>query len=251
MVPNDLTVLAVIAPLSWVLLCHASCGLGNLVPALSLLLSVGAVCAYRSRTAAITMLIAVLCILAFSQGARQRWPWIRGLSVMLLLGLLTCLDVPQFPGSSLLTKFLEKGLGRMTYWTTAWTMFYDAPLVGKGPHVFGLFHKTPWVHNLYLETLAERGLLGLTALGAMLVCGIVGGWKLRHAPTEEGRLLGVGALASLIGLCAAGVVELSLLREYVASLLFTLLGIISHLISTQFPRGELHKYRSSQDRDPS
>ena len=126
----------------------------------------------------------------------------------------------------------------MRDWTTAWTMFFYAPLVGQGPHTYGLFHTPPWPHNLYLEVLAELGLLGLIGLGGMLVCGIVGGWKLRHAPTEDTRFLGVGALASLIGLCSAGAVELTLLREWVVTTLFTLLGVIGHLLSLQTKQRE-------------
>jgi O-antigen ligase len=241
-VPNDLTVLAVIAPLSWVLLCRTPLRLGSLVPALSLLLSAGAVGVYRSRTGILTMLVALLCATAVSQNVRRRWLWWVGGLVVLLLVLLTCLDVFHFSGPSLLTKFLERGLsGRNKYWTTAWAMFGDAPLVGQGPHTFGLFHKTPWAHNLYLEVLAEQGLLGLLALGGLLSCGLVGGWTLRRAPTEDGRLVGAGALAGLVGFCVAGVVEVSLLREWVVTVLFMLLGVISHLVSTQLHRGETHE----------
>ena len=231
-VPNDLTVLAVIAPLSWVLLSREPRGLVSLVPALSILLSAVAVCVYLSRTAVLTMLITLLCAAMLSQRFHRRTLWTVGVSAVLLLGLLMWIDMPQVRGPSLLTKFLERGLGRIPYWTTAWTMFSDAPLLGQGPHTFGLFHKTPWTHNLYLEALAEQGLLGLLALGGLLACGLVGGWRLRRATTEDGRLLGAGALASLIGLCAAGVVELTLLREWVVTMLFMLLGVIGHLVST-------------------
>jgi O-antigen ligase len=232
-VPNDLTVLAVIAPLSWVLVCRTPRRLGRLVPALSLLLSAGAVGVYRSRTAILTLLVALLCATAVSRSVRQRWLWRMGGLVVLVLVLLTCLDLFHFAGPSLLTKFLEQGLsGRDKYWATAWAMFSDAPLVGQGPHTFGLFHKTPWAHNLYLEVLAEQGLLGLLALGSLLTCGLIGGWTLRRAPTEDGRLLGAGALAGLVGFCVAGVVEVTLLREWVVTMLFLLLGVIGHLVST-------------------
>jgi O-antigen ligase len=241
-VPNDLTILAVIAPLSWVLLCRTPLRLGSLIPALSLLLSAGAVGVYRSRTAILTLLVALLCATAVSQNVRRCWLWWVGGLVVLLLVLLTCLDVFHFSGPSLLTKFLERGLsGRSKYWTTAWAMFGDAPLVGRGPHTFGLFHTTPWAHNLYLEVLAEQGLLGLLALGGLLSCGLVGGWTLRRAPTEDGRLVGAGALAGLVGFCTAGAVELTLLREWVVTMLFMLLGVISHLVSMQPPRGETHE----------
>jgi O-antigen ligase len=247
-VPNDVTVLAVIAPLSWVLLCREPRGLVGLVPMLSILLSAVAVCVYLSRTAVLTMLITLLCAAVLSQRFHRRTLWTVGVLAVLLLGLLTWIDIPQVPGPSLLTKFLERGLGRIPYWTTAWTMFLDAPLVGQGPHTFGLFHKTPWTHNLYLEILAEQGLLGLLALGSLLICGLVGGWRLRRAQTEDGCLLGAGAFAGLVGFCAAGVVELTLLREWVVTMLFMLLGVIGHLISRQPQRGNARKWSIALER---
>ena len=74
--------------------------------------------------------------------------------------------------------------------------------------------------------------VGLTALGGLLGCGLSAAWRLRHAVTRERRLFGAGALAALVGLCLAGVVELSLLRLWVVITLFTLLGVIAHLSSS-------------------
>ena len=120
----------------------------------------------------------------------------------------------QIPGPSLVTKFIETGLkGRPAHWANAWAMFLAAPLLGHGPHTYGLFHTPPWPHSLYFEVLAEQGLLGLATLGGMLACAVVGGWKLRRDPSEDARLLGAGALAGLVGLCGAGLVELTLVRE--------------------------------------
>ena len=233
-VPNDVTILALIAPLSLMLLFREPRGPVSVVSGLSILLSVATVCAYRSRTAVLAMSIALLSAAAFSRCYRRRTFWAVGLPAALLLVALICIDVPQFPGSSLLNKFHEAGLnGRMGQWTNAWTMYLSAPLLGQGPHTFGLFHTPPWPHNLYLEVLAEQGLLGLITFGGMLVFGIVGGWKLRRAPTEDTRYLGVGALAALIALCSAGMFELTLVREWVVTILFTLLSVINQLMSSQ------------------
>jgi O-antigen ligase len=192
--------------------------------------------------------IALLCAAVLSQRIHRRTLWRVVLPAAVLLGLLTCLDVPQFPGPALLSKFLEEGLhGREINWANAWALFLDAPLVGQGPHTYRHFHRKPWPYNLYLEVLAEQGLFGFAALMGMLVCGLIGGWRLRRAPTEDGRLMGAGALAGLIGLCSAGMVELTLLREWVVTMLFMLLGVIGHLVSTQLPHKETLEERRSHD----
>jgi hypothetical protein len=64
-------------------------------------------------------------------------------------------------------------------------------------------HFQPWhLDNLYLETLVERGLLGLLVLGAWvaLVAGAL--WQ----RLAQGDVLAWGYLASLLGLCALGLV---------------------------------------------
>ena len=89
-VPNDVTVLAVLAPLS-LLLCHEPRGTVGLIAALSLLLSAGAICAYRSRTAILTMAIALICAAALSRYYRQRAFRATAATAALLLALLALL----------------------------------------------------------------------------------------------------------------------------------------------------------------
>ena len=64
----------------------------------------------------------------------------------------------------------------LALWKAAWRMFLDHPLLGVGPGRFGAFfgnyHSLPFggqptwgnAHNLYLQTLAERGIIGFFAL---------------------------------------------------------------------------------------
>ena len=65
---------------------------------------------------------------------------------------------------------------------TALSMFVDAPILGHGPHTFGLFYldylhrleipawisvdprPLSWAHNVYLQVLAEQGIVGALAL---------------------------------------------------------------------------------------
>jgi O-antigen ligase len=240
-VPNDLTFLAVVAPLSLVLFYRKPRGVMGLVAVTSIVVSMGAICVSRSRTAALTMVLSLICTAVLAQ-PRQRV--VRRLAgVVTLLGVALLVNAMLFPDANarLATKFVNGSVlsGRDAQWAMAWALFREAPLLGQGPHTFGLFHRTPWVHNLYLEILAEQGLVGLLALGALLGCGLFMAWKIQRAGPAEARLFGAGALAGLIGLCGAGGAELTLLREWVVAMLFTLLGIIGYLSSTQDQRGRV------------
>jgi O-antigen ligase len=116
-------------------------------------------------------------------------------------------------------------------WSAAWTLFLSAPMVGHGPHTFGVFSKIPYVHNLYLEVLVERGGLGLAALGVFIAYGLVAAWRLQRVASSDAAFLGAGALAGLVGFCSAAVVDLSFVHQWVAIILFVLLGTIAHLWS--------------------
>ncbi len=130
---------------------------------------------------------------------------------------------------------------RVPLWMAAWSMFLDAPWLGQGPGAFSLLYPQylaaitlpdwvvmdprhmPWAHNLYLELLAERGLIGLGAFVAAIVLtlqALLGNrvWS-NHPAAAYARVcvLSCGAL-----LLAGGLFEFSLLRFW----LLVLLGVI-------------------------
>jgi O-antigen ligase len=241
LVANDSTFLAVLAPLALVILYHRPRSLGGIVAALALLGSGGVIVLLRSRTALLTMLISLMCAAALLRPQR-RLAFALGCGLT-LVGLALLLD--GCLGFPLLAKVVREwqGSGRGHLWRVAWAMFLDAPWVGHGPHTFvrlyrwylhelGLpspSHISPWAHNLYLEVLAERGLVGFLALGSLLACGLAAACRIQRAATGEARRLGAGALAGLIGLSSAAAVELTFLRQWVLVVLFVLLGVIAHL----------------------
>ncbi len=252
MVPNDVTFLAVVAPLSWALLYRAPRSAVGLLAALSILLSVGVMCLLLSAVALLTMLTAITCVAAL---VRPRLGVACGLGLLLV-----ALLVDGVLGFPLVAKFghnwaAEAGYlwsgessrlweaesmriwyGRLPIWVTAWAMFLEAPVWGHGPHTF-VYRAADgtsmaWPHNLYLELLAEQGLIGLAALGFLLVVGVSTAWHTHRVAQGEARMLGVGVFAALVSFCVAAFLELSLLRQWVVISLFVLLGVIAQLSSS-------------------
>jgi len=240
-VKNDVTFLAVVAPLSFVVMYREPRGMVGVLTLLSVLLSVGVVCIFQSRVATLTMLASI----AFTASlVRARLGLAYGLAILILM-----VFIDGLRDFSLVAKFIRdwEGSGRIPLWLAAWGMFLDAPLLGHGPHTFVLFYRSyleglslpsslyvdsrliPWAHNLYLEVLAERGIVGVASLGFLLASGVSAAWSTRHATVSEVRILGAGALGGLVGLCLAGVIELSLLRQWVVIMMFILLGVIAQL----------------------
>jgi O-antigen ligase len=224
-VPNDVTFLALVAPISLVLLYREPRSAVGALAALSLLSGVCAMGLLRSRVAVLTAVVSVSCAATL---LRPRLGLACGPLILIL-----ALMVDGFLGFPMVAKFSETGVGgRINLWSAAWDMFLAAPLLGHGAHTFTYSEwprTVPWAHNLYLEALAEQGIVGLAALGSLLVCGVLGAWRIQRAAVSEARILGAGAFAGLTGFCFAAAFELSLLRLWIVVMLFGLLGVIAQL----------------------
>jgi O-antigen ligase len=246
-VKNDIAVVAVLAPLplatawlrpGWLV---RLCVLGFFA---ALLTVIGVV---RSRTALLTTLVAIVAFAALAGGARAiRRPGL----VVIVAGLVAfALAASALVGFGLAHKTLHdwQGSGRLALWAAALAMFRDAPLLGHGPNSFGLHYRayldalqlpawiavdprlTPWAHNLYLELLAEQGLVGLLAFLALGAAGVAMVRRIRRSPEPELQRLGAAAGAALIAFMAAAAFELSFIRAWVTIILFTLLGLLTTL----------------------
>jgi O-antigen ligase len=240
-VPNDVTFIALTVPLSLTLLRDNS---GKWIVALavvSVLISGYVVCLFQSRIALLTLVGSVVC---FAVLVRPQ------------LALLSCVSTAAavliFDGLNhfqLILKFANPfaWTQRIPLWLAASSMFLDAPLLGHGPQTFVLYYRqyldhlvlpnwvtpdprvTSWPHNLFLEILAEQGIVGMLAFGFLLYSGIGLASRLWRSRIEQTRTLGSGALACLLAFCVSAMFELSLTRQWVILLLFTLLGVISRL----------------------
>lgn len=85
--------------------------------------------------------------------------------------------------------FSLSGTGRLDQWRVAWKEYKAHPWLGSGAGTYDQywFERRPStttvhdVHNVYLETLAELGPVGLTVLVAIFAVPLVGLWRSRGA----------------------------------------------------------------------
>jgi len=239
-VPNDLIFISVIAPLSFSLLYQKPLSFTGIFAAISLLLSISVVVLFQSRGAVVTLLLSVSCAALLLSPKRLRALAILIIFAVLLVSIVILIDYTQ--NFVLYKRMTNDSLGRMHYWLLAWQMFLDAPLLGNGIHTFGLLFKSysqtlnipiqqpaPWAHNLYLETLAAQGIVGLASLVIVLVNSLWVSWKTRTTKQREVRILSMGALAAMLGFGFAALFEITFIRYWCVTLFFSLLAIITVL----------------------
>jgi len=248
-VPNDVTLLSLIAPLSLTLFYLHPRSMSGVIAVLSLVLGLCTACVFQSRVALLTLMVSVSCTISC---LRPRLVLPCGLTIFILVVILD-----GFLGFRVVAKCIEywDGAGRIPLWLSAWSMFLDAPLLGHGPHSFLSFYQNylhrmsfpdwlhvdprviPWAHNLYIEILAEQGIVGLLAFGYLLACVISKARRILSSEDREVRVFGAGVLGGLISFCIAAGLELTFLRLWVVVVFFSLLGVVSQLSSIQTTKG--------------
>jgi putative inorganic carbon (HCO3(-)) transporter len=185
---------------------------------ISLVFAVALILTYSRGAWVSLLLIAPLTVIVLRPpspiGALQRLAMLAAvvaLSVVLLTG-----KSPMRPSEGVLGRAASiTGTGdqsiqaRLSFWRSGLAIFHDHPIVGTGPWTYGIVHTryqddvrfyASDAHNLYIQTAAEMGVVGMTAL-AMLLTGIASLWirTLRQMrPTPEYPLvagLGLGLTA--------------------------------------------------------
>ncbi len=245
-VPNDLCVTAILAAFPLGILRQGAGGAararpGQVLALVTLLAVLLALAVLRSRTG---LLIAGGEILLAGLARPRLLAWIAplclvGVAADIGLGWHS-LDKLAFAGA----QDFHGVAGRFGLWVAAWRMFLTAPLLGHGAQSFGPGHwamlpgwapRFPeghvlWAHNLYLDLLAEQGLVGAVCFALMFLP------ALRHAlvAARQGadtarRELGWTALMAFAGFFLAAGLELSLIRRTVPLTLFALLGFAVRL----------------------
>jgi hypothetical protein len=98
------------------------------------------------------------------------------------------------------------GRGRYEFWQEAVRAYSSRPIVGRGPGTFELWwarHRDYGAgfvrnaHSLWLETLAENGLVGLVLIAGFFLVGLAAGAAKWHRLQTDERIVLAGALGSL------------------------------------------------------
>lgn len=153
------------------------------------------------------------------------------------------------PSASERLTLADQGSGRVDIWTVGWRMVEDRPVTGVGAGNFersairyllepgSLLHDefivvSPKVaHNIYLQVLAELGVVGLAAflaiLGFSLSCAFKAAGRFRQSGDVSMELLARGLLLALIGLLVADF----FVSEQYSKQLWLLLGLAPALLA--------------------
>jgi len=195
---------------------------------------------YQSRISLLVLLVIIVMSL-YHKSLKKNFFILLGLSgIVILMDALT--------GYAFISKVWQHSwLSRLPLWLAAYDMFLDAPLFGHGGGSYLLLNPiflkqqgefallnedpriAPWAHNLYLEVLAEQGIIGFIALLSLLVFYLRRGLKmLNKMPAIENLPLSP-VLISMVGFCVAALFELSLWHQWVLLWLFMLLGLLDKL----------------------
>ncbi len=194
----------------------------------------------QSRTALGGVVLAWLVVAIVGLRGVSRWVVLGAIAAV--GGAAWAVDAGGVRGRVLETLSLQSE-GRLGLWLVAWEMFREAPIVGKGPHTYGLFYpgylarvrlpdgytpliaEIPWAHNVCLEFLGERGVLGLAAMCALAGAVLVTAWRgARRDAGADGISLGV--LASTVALLAMSVFDLSAQKDWCVFVMSVLIGLL-------------------------
>lgn len=140
-----------------------------------------------SRTAYIALILGLVTVILAWRG---RWKMMLPLllGVALLPSVLPYSVIERFDSTTVEEGDRDESTElRFVYWTLAWDTFKRNPIVGTGFHTFHHSEINPYgkdTHNLYLRTLSEGGLIGITLLlGVLLSVFTTARRELKRAPT--------------------------------------------------------------------
>ena len=240
--PNDLSMLAVLIPIALMPLFTESSWSIRVVVASVLPLVIITAVASRSRNTwvGLTCAFGVLLLLTRFRKALG----VVGIFVVLLLAFAWTFDVGRFATRIASLGNLEQE-GRIGIWLTSLEMFKQHPWLGIGPNLFADFYLSvldttplpdgyqpekayiPWAHNLYLEALAERGVVGLMAMGFVIAAAIRRVFMaLQRAGNGPQRNYAVALASSWTAFLVMGLFDLTFLKDWVL-LVFVLLVALS------------------------
>jgi O-antigen ligase len=129
-------------------------------------------------------------------------------------------------------------VSRLAIWEGAFTVFARSPVLGTGfgnlRALMGGLLNLPdgWTgdaHNLYLELLAETGLVGFLVFGILIVLALQAALRqLRNPQNDFNRLIAIAVLAAICGVLVHGTVDyLFHTTPQATALFFLVLGLLN------------------------
>ena len=135
-------------------------------------------------------------------------------AVIVLVTVLVSLPLLAQPSSRYSTILDDSAVGRFVFWDAAWGMFLSSPLIGVGYGNFGGLFELPGedirrdVHNIYLQSLAETGVMGFAIFFLLVAVALRTAWRQFHRPRHlTDRVLGFAALGAILSVLTHGLVE--------------------------------------------
>jgi O-antigen ligase len=164
------------------------------------------------------------------------WPWLAGLGLLGLLGLITALQIPQIAGR--LNPQGETGFFRISLWRSSLNMLRDHPVFGVGLDNFLYAYRGRYIldsawqepnlshpHNIFLDFGTRLGFLGLAAGIWLIVAFTSVSIRLQSTVQRVWRPVAVGILGSLVYMIFHGLVDHSFFLVDLAFTFYLLLGL--------------------------
>lgn len=130
------------------------------------------------RGALIATIVSVLLIVAIDAKLSGRSGFIKVMRNIVAITVLIILIILVLPDAvAPFTRFMDRlggdiTSGRIKLYGYAFEMFKEKPLLGWGSGVFSSIYKTG-VHNLYIQLLAEQGVIGFTNFMSIMIVNII------------------------------------------------------------------------------
>jgi len=241
--PNDTVVLSLFSFFSFYVLTTTSDTKIKIFSLIGILLALITIIVYQSRLA---ILINLMFIGLYIFGTQKNKKY---LLISLISIPLAILFVDLFNQFTLLNKLtnLETFQHRYHLWLAAWEIFLQHPFLGAGSGSFVYLYqsildsygyiefknqKTPWPHGIFIELLAEQGIIGFSLFVLIIIQNFRNLIQLNTVVNIQQPYYQLNKFLIYINTCYLFclVFELTLHRTWVSFFLFSLLGISQLLI---------------------
>ena len=105
--------------------------------------------------------------------------------------------------------------------------YAESPIPGKLYLPNTVFQPPPHAHNLFLNLLAEQGIVGFLVFAALIVVALRTAIRLRAGPERFMRLLGTGLLAALLAFLVHNLFDVTMFDSVTGPYVFVLFGLFA------------------------